>query len=325
HYFGNIEYGYSDLHQRQDPKLLRIHNAEGYYSDNQYYYFRRDHLGNNREVWRVADNKTVQITHYYPSGMPWATTQEQNPDLQPYKYNGKEFVEDYGYDAYDYGFRGYYAAIGRFTSIDPMAEKYYGISPYAYCANNPIRYIDIKGKAIYIINPNSTVNVGIETMRQTQSGQALWDKYANSTTVDVYISAQEFPEGATGVAATIQDLRGRKEISKNKINIDTNHAPNFSAANGTDVSQSKGRKIFAISVDTKTASKQDKYYNAETIYHELDAHVDIYEANEGTTNGDEEHSIYGVDYDENNNETIKAGSDADIIRQELYQLQNSGY
>ncbi|MDR1544930.1 MAG: hypothetical protein LBS50_11130 [Prevotellaceae bacterium] len=49
HYFGNIEYGYSDLHQRQDPKLLRIHNAEGYYSDNQYFYYRKDHLGNNRE------------------------------------------------------------------------------------------------------------------------------------------------------------------------------------------------------------------------------------------------------------------------------------
>jgi RHS repeat-associated protein len=153
HYFGNIEYEYNDLHQREDPKLLRIHNAEGYYSDNQYYYYRRDHLGNNREVWRVADNKTVQITHYYPSGLPWATTQEQNPDLQPYKYNGKEFVEDYGYDSFDYGARMRDGAVPRFETIDPLCERYYSFSPYAYCGNNPIMYIDPNGMKIDSLSP----------------------------------------------------------------------------------------------------------------------------------------------------------------------------
>ncbi len=36
--------------------------------------------------------------------------------------------------------------MGRFTSIDPHAEKYYSISPYAYCYNNPLKYIDPNGK-----------------------------------------------------------------------------------------------------------------------------------------------------------------------------------
>ena len=35
--------------------------------------------------------------------------------------------------------------VGRFTTIDPMAEKYYSISPYAYCADNPIILIDPTG------------------------------------------------------------------------------------------------------------------------------------------------------------------------------------
>ena len=52
----------------------------------------------------------------------------------------------HGYVSYDYGSRGYYPAIGRFTSVDPLAEKYYSISPYAYCAGNPVRYIDPTGK-----------------------------------------------------------------------------------------------------------------------------------------------------------------------------------
>lgn len=37
-------------------------------------------------------------------------------------------------------------AIGRFTSIDPLAEKYYSISPYVYVMNNPLKYIDPDGK-----------------------------------------------------------------------------------------------------------------------------------------------------------------------------------
>lgn len=64
----------------------------------------------------------------------------------PDKFNGKEFVEMHGFDTYDYGARGYYAAIGRFTTIDPLAEKDYSISLYAYCGNNPVNRIDPDGR-----------------------------------------------------------------------------------------------------------------------------------------------------------------------------------
>ena len=141
--------------------LLRVHNPEGY-SDNfnnsfmstYFYYFRRDHLGNTREVWRAPfivyayGNRTdpamvMQRTQYYPSGLPWS--EGLVPDYQPYKYNGKEFVEMNGLDTYDYGWRGMYPAICRFNTVDPMAEKYYSISPYAYCGNNPINLTDPTG------------------------------------------------------------------------------------------------------------------------------------------------------------------------------------
>ena len=52
-------------------------------------------------------------------------------DVQPYKYNGKEYVEMHGYDVYEYGARGYYATIGRFTSIDPLCEQTPWQSQYA--------------------------------------------------------------------------------------------------------------------------------------------------------------------------------------------------
>jgi len=50
-----------------------------------------------------------------------------------------------GWDTYDYGARGYYAAIGRFASPDPLCEDTYDVSPYAYALNNPLRYNDPTG------------------------------------------------------------------------------------------------------------------------------------------------------------------------------------
>ena len=77
--------------------------------------------------------------------------------MQARKYNGKEWVEAFGYDNYLYGARDYYAAIGRFTVVDPFAEKYAHISPYAYCANNQIKYVDPDGRwIINKVDPNAT-------------------------------------------------------------------------------------------------------------------------------------------------------------------------
>jgi len=127
--------------------LQRIYNAEGY-ADTitatipNYKYYRRDHLGNNREVWVANTKKTIQRTQYYPSGLPWASNTGDNPGQQERKYNGKEFDEMNGYDTYDYGAREYYAAMGRFTSLDPLAEKKPWMSPYIYCSGNPILRID---------------------------------------------------------------------------------------------------------------------------------------------------------------------------------------
>lgn len=167
-YIGNYEYGFNGC----DPGWYwkqRINNAEGYIScDNEgkydgYLYYRRDHLGNNREVWNANANATVQRTQYYPSGLPWASNSGDNPGTQNKKYNGKEFVEMHGYDSYDYGARGYYPAMGRWTSVDPLAEKYYSISPYAYCLNNPVRFIDPDG-------------MRVETGSMTKDEQKEYDK-----------------------------------------------------------------------------------------------------------------------------------------------------
>jgi RHS repeat-associated protein len=144
-YMDNIEYP-----RRTDGLTYanggKVYNSEGYSIGDAlttYYYYRKDHLGNIREV--ISSSKSVaQRTQYYPSGLPWA--EGSGASLQTHKYNGKEFDEMNGYDNYDYGARGYYPAIGRFTTVDPLAERAYDISPYVYCHNNPVNRIDPDGR-----------------------------------------------------------------------------------------------------------------------------------------------------------------------------------
>ena len=175
-YIDNKEYntfnGYSKL-----TKLQRVYNTEGF-ADTitatipNYKYYRRDHLGNNREVWCANSNTTLQYTQYYPSGLPWAFNVGDNPGLQERKYNGKEFVEMHGYDTYDYGARGHYPAMGRFMSVDQLAELDCSISPYAYCHNNPINRIDPTGKVDIL--PDGAVVV---------TAPRLYDNYYTSPSV----------------------------------------------------------------------------------------------------------------------------------------------
>jgi len=100
---------------------------------------------------RVAffDNDTImQRNDYYPFGMSIAEISYQKlvgNYKNTYLYNGKEFQGDLGLNWHDYGARFYDAAIGRFHSLDPLAEITNFQSPYIYANNSPINNIDFMG------------------------------------------------------------------------------------------------------------------------------------------------------------------------------------
>lgn len=109
----------------------------------------KDHLGSNRVVRETTSGiNRLQINHYYPFGNTFGEYNhcDENTDLQRYKFNGKELDLVHGMRLYDYGARMYDQILGCWTSVDPMAEKYYHISPYVFCADNPVRNVDPNGK-----------------------------------------------------------------------------------------------------------------------------------------------------------------------------------
>ena len=65
-----------------------------------------------------------------------------------YGFNGKEKDDDGEFGSitnYDYGFRIYNPAVGRFLSVDPLTANYSMLTPYQYASNTPIQAIDVDG------------------------------------------------------------------------------------------------------------------------------------------------------------------------------------
>ncbi len=109
-----------------------------------------DHLGNTRVTFN-QNGEVLQTDSYYPFGMSIESLSNTNNALEnKYKYNGKEFQDDFNLDWHDYGARFYDAQIGRFHTLDPMAEKFYFQTTYCYAANNPIMFIDYNGENAWI-------------------------------------------------------------------------------------------------------------------------------------------------------------------------------
>ena len=107
-----------------------------------------DHLGGANWI-TDGGGKPVQYLQYLPYGEPYIDQRAAGTTYsERFRFTGKERDEETGY--------GYFGArymdhelMTMWLSVDPMADKYPSISPYAYCAWNPVKLVDPDGNEAF--------------------------------------------------------------------------------------------------------------------------------------------------------------------------------
>lgn len=192
----------------ENGTLKMLLNEAGYYSfqDNKFHFYIKDHQGNIRVV---ADEtgKVDEVNDYYPFG---GLMSNACNNVQPYKYNGKDLDRKGGLDWYDYGARHYDATLGRWHVVDPMAEMYYGWSPYTYCLGNPVKYVDLIG--------------AFTSPYYTEDGQFLGVD-ENGFTGNIYITDEEtFKKYLKNGTVKSKDIQGDSKTSSMRDKLLTSAA-----------------------------------------------------------------------------------------------------
>lgn len=205
-----------------------------------YMFFLTDHLGSVRVV--AAQNADVkQVNQYYPFGDLIADSHvTAGTSDNRYRFIGKEFGERTG--LYDFSARYLEPSMGRFTTIDPLAEKYPSISPYVYCAGDPVNRVDRDGRE------------GIKYY--DQDGK----KIIESNIVVLINSPVDIPENASAKQRMRLERRNERTLSMNSKRLEDAKRILDSVYNGT-IGGSKNSKgeivsfIFnVIGIESKTLS-----------------------------------------------------------------------
>ena len=151
-------------------RIVRENAADGSYTYKVQHYL-RDHLGSVRSVIDGDTGAVIETNDYYPFGKRIPISTEPEPvegaqhTVEPtaisassatspnlWLFSGKESQSflNASIPLLDFGARMYNPTIARWTTPDPLSEKYYGFSPYAYCLGNPIVNIDLQGDSVRV-------------------------------------------------------------------------------------------------------------------------------------------------------------------------------
>ena len=128
-------------------------------------------------------------------------------------FTGKERDSETGYS--DFGARYMdHALLTSFMSVDPLADKYPSISPYAYCAWNPVKLVDPDGEKI----DSSSVSTRIWNMVDrnndcyNQEFAVVFEQLANDCT-----TLFSFEEWNTSETTNNSEISGRFYMSESNI------------------------------------------------------------------------------------------------------------
>ena len=159
-----------------------------------------DHLGSTSLVTDI-DGEITQHVAYIPYGEVFVE-QRNGSWNTPYLFNAKELDEETG--LYYYGARYLDPTHAAWLSVDPLFEKYVGMTPYNYCAGNPVKLVDVDGRSMSLEGEESAV-------------MATFDQYNNSTSLELTI--KDGIIDAKGEAKTEADKKLLEAIKDENVTV----------------------------------------------------------------------------------------------------------
>ncbi|KRD11415.1 hypothetical protein ASE21_06830 [Flavobacterium sp. Root901] len=269
-------------YQYDNGSLKFFPTAEGYVEpvsgSYKYIYQYKDHLGNIR----VSYDKTLAIkeeSNFYPFGLKQEGYNSVKTGVEnKFKYNSKELQDELGLNFYDYGWRNYDPAIGRWMNTDPLAEFYVGITPYSYTFNNPVRFIDPDGRYVddsYIYQKYTSGKHKGEY--KNPNLVKAWEAFASSKTGIAFLA--NFAEKNQVIAGHKYEESGKYD--KNNTDLNFGSLEKGDVASGRTSHEQKGKHLqLTIMVDASDVSSkifpEAIAFEIDNIAHESFAHVDSY-------------------------------------------------
>ena len=285
--------------------------------ENSRYFYIGDHLGSSAWVCDYQGNP-LQHLRYYPYGEILLSQKASGSTYDSdYKFNAKPLDTESGF--YNYGARMYDPALGIWLSVDPLSEKYPSLSPFSYCAGNPVNLYDPDGRDIWLVANSSGKQQNIQKgnaveiinrLASSSEGQQYVDRFINSSTEDIYITFGN-TNGAEGTMYRNLD---------NNRNIVNSETVNF---NGMDIQIDNNKTNYFVTLNEDYYGKTDIVGNnsesnngAKTLGHEIGAH-----ANNPSLGEQKEHGAWGQSKFGDRNAT--KGSNADKLNKSINSVSNT--
>jgi RHS repeat-associated protein len=174
------------------------------------------HSSNSSTIdYYTAD--VISAQDYYPFGMIMPGRASSNQNGYRYGFNGKENDKETGSTTtYDYGFRIYNPALGKFLSVDPLTKSYPWYTPYQFAGNKPVWAVDLDGleevtstffKAIFG-SPAGYAKPKTALDQLNKDRFAFQKNFAESRTGRFLGGAANFTLGTIGTAGSIAYIGG---------------------------------------------------------------------------------------------------------------------
>jgi|GEM_PF-6459170 len=225
------------------------------------YFYHPDHLGSSSFI-TDATGYAVQHLQYLPFGETFVD--QQNGYDSRYTFSAKEKDDETQYSYF--GARYYDSDLSVWLTVDPMARKYAGVSPYAYSLNNPIVFKDPDGRDVVVAVQDAGTSSTSGHMRMFVS---------TYEEVNVLIDGEERTMYKSTGVAMIQNW-------PHGTNTATEVEDNYQA----DVREGNVQ-IFVLDKDNRAVMGDDgqMYYTAETTQLERDIYADASSRNEPYRDG----------------------------------------